>query len=176
MLIGILQLGTLFRWNHHVCNPDGNTSSRCLAESQVLQAVKGIDGRLKPRHLISAPDNIRELLLGNRLIDEAKAHALGIGNPWPDLVKTNPPRGGFNHHRLLVSVNGVIATIRIGKTNLAMKRHGTLRNGKFHLGGRLKERYPSRLRPLIGNMVAFMSKEITAKRDILRRCGDRAAT
>src|SRR5215211_2010163 len=82
LFVRAVQLRLLLFRDDHVRDPDRNTGLRRPGKPELLQLVERLDRALLTRDLVATPDDIGELLLARRLVEEA--HVLR-----PDVIEND---------------------------------------------------------------------------------------
>ena len=112
--------------------------------------------------MITAPDNIAELLFAGRFVEESKL-------PRPNLIENYAAWRGLDSFRLSIPVNSLRAKIGIFDPNAVVSTNGPLCHGKFYLRCIDEER---KALAVLALTPRILSQVITAKRDVLGRRGN----
>src|SRR5208337_1130121 len=110
LLVSLVELGLFLIRNDHVGDPDRNSGARRPAESEFLEAIKRFNGLLLTRNLICPPDDVAQLFLPSNLVDESESFR-------PDSIEDHPARGCLDHFDIRVSVDRLLAEVRILEPN-----------------------------------------------------------
>jgi hypothetical protein len=121
LLVGFGELVLLFSRDDHVDDADGDAGAGGLAEAERLEVVERAPFLLAG-HLEAAPDDVGELLLADRLVDEAEP--LG-----PDFVEADAPGVVSMIFFVLVAEDGVLAEVGVAQADeLVVQFDGRLRS------------------------------------------------
>ena len=90
----------------HVVDTDRDAGLHGGLEAELLELVERLDGHAVTRHLVGVEDEVAELALRHREVDEAETDG-------PDLVEDHAADGRAQVLALLVAVDGVLAEIRV---------------------------------------------------------------
>ena len=162
LLVGIFQLGLFFLRDDHVGNSDGETGLGRFGEAELFQFVQRGDRLGRSGDLVTAPDNVAQLLLSGRLIEKSKLL-------WPNLVKDDAACRGLDRLGLGVAVNRLLTVIGVFDPDPVVCANAAVGHGKFHLHGIGKKRERA---VAIGNAARILSQVIATEGNVLRGRGD----
>src|SRR5262249_45483200 len=115
--------------------------------------------------LVTAPDNIAELLFAGRLIEKSKLTG-------PNLIENDATRRGLDGFGFSIPVNGFSPKIPVSNPDSVVGANAALGHGKFYFGRIAKEREPL---AVFTCTARILGKIITPESDVLRRRGNRLA-
>ena len=151
--------------NHHVGNTDRDARAGCLAETKLLETVKGSNGFLLTDSLIAAPDDVSDLLLPYVHIDEAEVLR-------PDFIEANTTDSSLDHGLGRVAEDTAFgAIVGIAKEDLLIGLQTTFGETEFDLSGVVEHRQVQALRIALTDLTEI-GKEERAERNVLRWRGD----
>ena len=160
--VGVLQFRLFFLRNDHVGNSDGDSRFCRFREPEFFQAIERLDRAVLSGDLVTAPDNVAELLLSGRLIEKSKLL-------WPNLVKDDAACRGLDRLGLGVAVNRLLTVIGVFDPDPVVCANAAVGHGKFHLHGIGKKRERA---VAIGNSARILSQVIATEGNVLRGRGD----
>ena len=125
--VGIFQLGLFLLRNDHVRDSNRNASLGRFGKTELFQLVQRRDGFGRSRDLITAPNNVAQLLLARCLVEKSQLLR-------PNLIEDDPARRGLDDFCLGVSVGRLLAVIGILDPNAVVCPDASFGHGKFHFG------------------------------------------
>src|SRR5437899_2589626 len=162
LLVGLFQLGLFLFRNDHVRNSNRNAGFGCFGETELLQFVQ-CGHRLRwTSDLVTAPDNVAELLFTGGFVEKSKLAG-------PNLIENDPAWRSLDSFRLSIPIDGLPAKIGVLNPNAIVRANAALCHGKFHFGRIGKEREPLAVFTLTSRI---LGEVITTQRDVLRRRGN----
>ena len=173
LVVGLLHFGSgaghfnlFLGGNDHVEDPDGDARAGRLAEAEGLQRVERLHSAFLTGNLITAPDDVGKLLLGDRVVEKAEFVR-------PDFIETDATGSRHEDLALTVSVDAAGgAEIRVPHADRIVHVDGFARHGELNLG-RIREKGQVTLDLGVAQRdLAAIGEEVGTKRNVLRRRRD----
>src|SRR5437773_5194818 len=126
LLVRVLQLRLFPFWNDHVLDANGDTGASSFLKPEFFQLVQRGDRNRRTSNLIAAPDNIAELFLARRFIEETKFLR-------PNLIENDTTGSCLDHAGIRIPKAGLASAVRVLEQNPVMRFDGAFDHCEFHL-------------------------------------------
>ena len=117
--------------------------------------------------MVAAPDDVAQLLLAGGLVEKSKLLR-------PNLIEDNPAGRRFDRLRLGVSINRLLAVIRVLDPDAVVGSNASLGHGKFHFDG-IDEEWKPAVALTSAAAPRVLRQVIAAESDVLRWRSNRLA-